>query len=290
MATSTGTTRRRLADDRTYTGRDGADLVLAGRALMFVRNVGLLMTTDALRDGAGREVPEGILDAVMTVLAAVHDLRKDRPANSRTGAVYVVKPKLHGPAEATFTDELFTRVESLLGLPARTVKIGLMDEERRTSANLAACTQRARRPGGVHQHGVPGPHRRRDPHLDGGGADGPEGRHEGRAVVRGLRGPQRRHRLGLRVPGTGPDRQGDVARSRSHGGDARGEDRPPAGWRELRLGALPHGGDVARHPLPPRRRSGTTGGARRSDDAAARRAADRSPRRSAGHRSRDPPP
>ena len=134
-----GTTRRRLADDRRYTGRDGEELVLPGRAVMFVRNVGLLMTTDAVRDGDGRAVPEGILDAVMTVLAAGHDLRKERPENSRTGAVYVVKPKLHGPAEVSFTDELFTRVEALVGLPAGTVKIGLMDEERRTSANLAAC-------------------------------------------------------------------------------------------------------------------------------------------------------
>ncbi len=139
VETANGTIRRRLADDRSYIGRDGAEVVLPGRALMFVRNVGLLMTTDAVRDGAGRPVPEGILDAVMTVLAAVHDLRKDHPANSRTGAVYVVKPKLHGPAEAAFTHELFTAVESLLGLPADMVKIGLMDEERRTSANLASC-------------------------------------------------------------------------------------------------------------------------------------------------------
>ncbi len=139
VASDGGTTRRRLAEDRSYTGRDGAELVLPGRAVMFVRNVGLLMTTDALRDGAGRAVPEGILDAVITVLAAMHDLRKERPANSRTAAVYVVKPKLHGPDEVAFTDELFTRVEALLGLPAGTVKIGLMDEERRTSVNLAVC-------------------------------------------------------------------------------------------------------------------------------------------------------
>ncbi len=138
LASDAGTTQRRLAEDRSYTGRD-AELVLPGRAVMLVRNVGLFMTTDALRDGAGRAVPEGILDAVMTVLAAMHDLRKERPGNSRTAAVYVVKPKLHGPDEVAFTDELFTRVEALLGLPAGTVKIGLMDEERRTSVNLAAC-------------------------------------------------------------------------------------------------------------------------------------------------------
>jgi malate synthase len=133
---------RRLADDRTYRAPGGGALTVPGRALMFVRNVGHLMTSDAVVDADGEPIPEGILDAVVTVLCAVHDLRRDHPLNSRTGAVYVVKPKMHGRDEVAFADELFGRVEQLLGLPADTVKLGLMDEERRTSANLAECIRR----------------------------------------------------------------------------------------------------------------------------------------------------
>src|SRR5690606_15830897 len=111
-------------------------------SLMFVRNVGHLMKTPAVRLADDTDAPEGILDAIVTSLIAVHDLRKPREArNSRAGSIYIVKPKQHGPAECVFTNDLFDAVEDLLELDRHTIKVGVMDEERRTSANLAACIQ-----------------------------------------------------------------------------------------------------------------------------------------------------
>ncbi|MEL6234686.1 MAG: malate synthase G [Pseudomonadota bacterium] len=134
---------RRLAGDLVFSTPEGEERSARGRAVMLVRNVGHLMTTPALRDRDGNEAFEGLLDAMVTVLCAVHDVRGAR-ANSPAGSIYVVKPKMHGPEEVGFACELFDHVEAVLGLPANTVKIGIMDEERRTSANLKACIRAAK--------------------------------------------------------------------------------------------------------------------------------------------------
>ncbi len=131
---------RIAADDKPFTTLNGEELVLHGRSLLFCRNVGHLMTNPAILDQQGQEVPEGIMDAMLSVLIAMHDLRGLGPKrNSRTGSVYVVKPKMHGPKEAAFANQLFNQVEDRLGLPRHTIKIGVMDEERRTTVNLKEC-------------------------------------------------------------------------------------------------------------------------------------------------------
>ncbi len=135
---------RKLAEDRRYHAPDGAALALSGRALMLVRNVGHHIYSDIITDDAGRSVPETIIDLVVTSLCALHDLQRTGRRNSSTGSIYIVKPKLHGPDEVAYATDLFGAVEDLLGLARNTIKMGIMDEERRTSANLAACIDAAR--------------------------------------------------------------------------------------------------------------------------------------------------
>ena len=239
---------RRLAEDRRYSTLQGP-LTLRGRSLMLVRNVGHHMLSDAALY-EGHPVFETVLDALITVTAALHDLR-GAGKNSPAGSVYVVKPKMHGPDEVALAVRLFDLVEDALGLTRNTVKLGIMDEERRTSANLAAADR-------VHQHRLPGPHGRRDPHRDGSRPRGAQGGDPRRTLAARLREAQRRDRPGRGLPRPRPDRQGHVGRAGPDGRHARRQGRPPEGRGQHGLGALAHGGRAARPALP---RCGRCGGA-----------------------------
>ena len=136
---------RSMNSDREYLAADGSELILNGRSLMFIRNVGHLMTNPAILDAQGNEIPEGIMDAVITSLISLHDLNRAGPLkNSSSGSIYIVKPKMHGPEEVAFTNDLFDAIEDAFGLSRHTIKVGIMDEERRTSVNLKECIRAAK--------------------------------------------------------------------------------------------------------------------------------------------------